>query len=334
MRMIILGSSVRARFCAVLAAIVGACALAACSGSGPMIPPADQPLGKDTLMLLGRKGMDQGAPIFVRIFKEESELEVWKARDDGRFYHFKTYPICNWSGDLGPKMEMGDRQAPEGFYKVSATQLNPNSQYYLAFNIGYPNNYDRSLQRTGSSVMVHGKCKSAGCYAMTDALIEEIYGLARESLKGGQDTFDVHAFPFRMTEANMERYKGNPNYKFWKTLKQGYDFFEKYRLPPQIAVCERHYVVNVKFSANASLRPDGLCPRFTRPVYEPFVPKHDEQQVAEERITVPGPKMREVASATPPQPTPATRPSEPDFATSFGLGGLIETGSTALGFSK
>jgi murein L,D-transpeptidase YafK len=332
--MIILGSRVRARFCAALAAAVGACALASCSGLGPQIPAAEQPLGQDTLMMLGRKGMDQGAPIFVRIFKEESELEVWKARDDGRFYHFKTYPICNWSGDLGPKVELGDRQAPEGFYRVSATQLNPNSQFYLAFNLGYPNAYDRSLRRTGSSLMVHGKCKSAGCYAMTDALIEEIYGLARESLKGGQDNFEVHAFPFRMTDANLARYRTNPNHKFWRTLKQGYDFFEKYRLPPQIAVCERRYLVNVKLAGSASVRPDGACPRFTRPVFEPFVPKPDEQQVAEERITVPGPKMREVASVTPPKPTPATRPSEPGFAPSFGLGALIETGSTALGFSE
>jgi murein L,D-transpeptidase YafK len=285
-------------------------------------------------MLLGRKGMDQSAPMFVRIFKEESELEVWKARDDGRFYHFKTYPICNWSGELGPKVEYGDRQAPEGFYQVNADQLNPNSQYYLAFNLGYPNAYDRSLKRTGNSLMVHGKCKSAGCYAMTDALIEEIYGLARESLKGGQQSFEVHAFPFRMTEANLARYRTNPNYKFWRTLKQGYEFFEKYRLPPQIAVCERRYIVNVKLPSNASIKPDGVCPPFSRPVYEPFVPKPDEQQVAEERIVVPGPKMHEVASVTPPEPTPAMRSPKPNWGTAFGLGGLVETGSTALGLSE
>ena len=335
MRMIILGSTMRARIIAVLAAAVGACALTACSGVGPTIPPAEQPLAQDTMMLLGRKGMDQGAPIFVRIFKEESELEVWKARDDGRFYHFKTYPICNWSGDLGPKTQLGDRQAPEGFYKVSAEQLNPNSQYYLAFNLGYPNAYDRSLRRTGHALMVHGKCKSAGCYAMTDALIEEIYALARESLKGGQTNCEVHAFPFRMTDANLARFRTNPHYKFWHTLKQGYDFFETYRLPPQIAVCEHRYVVNVKLSNSRSIKPGGTCPRFSRPVYEPFVPKPYEQQVADERITVPGPKMRDVASVTPPEPSPATRPSsEPDFATSFGLGGAVETGSTGLGFSQ
>lgn len=287
-------------------------------------------------MLLGRKGMDQGAPIFVRIFKEESELEVWKARDDGRFYHFKTYPICNWSGSIGPKKEYGDRQAPEGFYRVTARQMNPNSQYYLAFNLGYPNAYDRALQRTGDALMVHGKCKSAGCYAMTDALMEEIYGLAREALKGGQDGFEVHAFPFRMTAENMVRHKDDANYKFWKTLKQGYDFFEQYRLPPSIAVCERRYLVNVKFSAQSPIRPDGLCPRFSRPTFTPFVAKPDELQVASERITVPGPKMREdVAAVTPPRPMPASRDNDQSLGSAYGLGAPVATGSTpSLGYAQ
>jgi len=283
------------------------------------------------MMLLGRKGMDQGAPIFVRIFKEESELEVWKARADGRFYHFKTYPICNWSGTLGPKTEYGDRQAPEGFYQVTAEQLNPNSSYYLAFNLGYPNAYDRSQRRTGSALMVHGKCKSAGCYAMTDALMEEIYGLARESLKAGQSSFSVHAFPFRMTEANMARFRDNPHYPFWRTLKQGYDFFEQFRMPPAIAVCERRYMVNVTVPRNVSYTPDGACPRFHRPVFEPFAPKPYEQQLAAERISVPGPKMRDVATVTPPQPTLAKRPDADDFGPMYGLGfseQQITTGAT------
>ena len=331
MRMIIPGSQLRARLGAALAALTVAFVLAACSGGVPQIPPSEQPLSKDAMMLLGRKGMDQGAPIFVRIFKEESELEVWKARNDGRFYHFKTYPICNWSGKVGPKRKQGDRQAPEGFYRVSQRQLNPNSSYHLAFNIGYPNAYDRSQSRTGQHLMVHGDCKSAGCYAMTDALIEEIYGLAREALRGGQESFEVHAFPFRMTSANMARHRNNPNYRFWRTLKKGYDFFELYRLPPTVAVCERRYVVNVSMPTNASLRPDGMCPRFRHPIYEPFRPKPDELQVANERITVPGPKMRDFASANPsaitaPQPTLAARPSGAPYMSA--LGGPVETGST------
>ena len=137
-------------------------------------------------MLLGKKGMETHTPIFIRIFKEESELEIWKARYDGRYYHFKTYPICNWSGELGPKQKEGDKQAPEGFYSVTQQQLNPNSSYYLAFNLGFPNAYDKAKNRTGKFLMIHGKCKSAGCYAMTDALVEEIYALGRDALRGGQ----------------------------------------------------------------------------------------------------------------------------------------------------
>lgn len=288
--------------------------------------------------MLGRKGMDTGAPIFVRIFKEESELEVWKQRDDGRFYHFKTYPICNWSGNLGPKTALGDKQAPEGFYRVSTSQMNPNSQYYLAFNLGYPNAYDRALQRTGDALMVHGKCKSVGCYAMTDALMEEIYMLARESLKGGQEAFEVHAFPFRMTEANLARFEGNANMPFWRTLKQGYDVFEKYRLTPTVAVCERRYVVNVSMSSSdaSSIRPDGRCPRFQRPNFAPFTPKPYEQQIAEERITAPGPKTRQLANTSEPQQDAIAAAINADQP-AYGLGAPMETGSTpapAMGFSQ
>ncbi len=273
--------------------------LAACAGA-PEIPASEQPLAKETLMLLGRKGMDSKSPIFVRIFKEESELEIWKARDDGRFYHFKTYPICNWSGDLGPKQRQGDKQAPEGFYTVTNTQMNPNSKFHVAFNLGYPNAYDRSRNRTGNFLMVHGKCTSAGCYAMTDALVEEIYALAREAFAGGQESFEVHAFPFRMTDANMKRHKKMKWVKFWKTLKPGYDHFETHRIPPTVAVCERRYIVNVNLPSNFHrIKANGVCPRFTRPQIEPFVPRISEQQIASERIVVPGPKMRQFASSIP-----------------------------------
>lgn len=253
---------------------------AACS-SAPVIPaPSEVPLGNDTLALLQKKGMQPGAPVFVRIFKEESELEIWKARDDGRFYHFKTYPICNWSGELGPKIVHGDKQAPEGFYDVNPVLMNPNSKYYLSFNLGYPNAYDRSWGRTGDSVMVHGKCRSAGCYAMTDAMMEEIYGVTREALKAGQQSFQVQALPFRMTDARMAEVKKQKNkwLPFWTTLKLGYDHFEKYRLPPAVAVCERRYVVNVSNPAAAS-DPAGPCPAFQRPVIAAFAPLPEDAQM-------------------------------------------------------
>lgn len=279
----------------VLLSFAAAVLLSACAGA-PEIPPSEQPLSKEALMLLGRKGMQAGSPIFIRIFKEESELEVWKARDDGRFYHYKTYPICNWSGELGPKIEQGDKQAPEGFYTVTKRQLNPNSSFHVAFNIGYPNAYDQAHDRTGNFLMVHGKCRSAGCYAMTDALIEEIYALARESFRSGNESFQVHAFPFRMTDANMERHRDSKWYRFWLTLKQGYDHFERHRIPPNVVVCHREYMVNVAWPSDRPLDPRGYCPRFRRPSIEPFVPQPSEDQIAFQEIKAAGPKMRTVAS--------------------------------------
>jgi len=228
------------------------------------------PLSTETIALLGKKGMQPGSPVFIRVFKEESELEIWKQRDDGRFYHFKTYPICNWSGDIGPKLAQGDKQAPEGFYNVNARLMNPNSKFYLSFNLGYPNAYDKSHGRTGDSIMVHGKCRSAGCYAMTDGLMEEIYGLTREALKAGQPYFAVHAFPFRMTEERMKEHKGHRWYSFWRKLKQGYDYFETHRIPPPVAVCERRYVVNAV--APAKLAATDRCPIMARVTPPPFTP--------------------------------------------------------------
>lgn len=281
-------------------------------------------------MLLGKKGMDTNAPIFIRIFKEESELEVWKARADGRFYHFKTYPICNWSGDLGPKLKQGDKQAPEGFYTITPQQMKPDSQFYLAFNMGYPNAFDRSHDRTGQYIMVHGKCKSAGCYAMTDALVEEIYALAREAFKGGQPSFEVHAFPFRMTNEKLARHRHNKWYPFWMTLKAGYDTFESTRVPPTVAVCERRYIVDVVLPASSRIDPEGRCPRFQRPMLEPFVPKPEEQQIAEERITVRGPKVRDIASISP-ESQPGISTSQPSLASGPVS---IPAGASALGFGQ
>ncbi len=266
--------------------------LAACSAMPEILHHSENPLSPETVALIGQKGMQPGAPIFIRIFKEESELEVWKMRDDSRYYHFKTYPICNWSGELGPKIREGDKQAPEGFYTVSQSQLNPNSKYYLAFNLGFPNAYDRAHGRTGQALMVHGDCKSAGCYAMTDALAEEIYALARDAIRGGQESFEVHAYPFRMTQEKLDRFKKHRWYGFWRTMKEGYDFFEMHRVPPSIAVCERRYVVNALYEPGVQLDPAGACPRFKRPQLAPFSPRPSEWQLAQERVTMPGPRTR------------------------------------------
>ncbi|MGH1419336.1 MAG: L,D-transpeptidase family protein [Hyphomicrobiaceae bacterium] len=299
--------------------LAGALSVAGCSNATELAP-AQQPLSKEAMRLLGHKGMASISPVFVRIFKEESELEVWKARDDGRYYHYKTYPICNWSGQLGPKQRQGDKQAPEGFYQVAAHQMNPNSKFHVAFNLGYPNAYDKAHNRTGDFLMVHGKCESAGCYAMTDALVEEIYGLAREAFKGGQEKIHVHAFPFRMTQANMERHKKNKWIRFWNTMKQGYDHFEIHRIPPTVAICERRYVVNVHLPVNRRIHAQDRCPNFERPMIEPFVPRPSEEQIASERIVVPGRKVRVFAKNQTPR-----RPEG-----GFALGGPVPTPSTPI----
>jgi murein L,D-transpeptidase YafK len=213
--------------------------------------------------LLAVKGMKQESPIFVRIFKEENELEVWKLKD-GRFQHFRTYAICAWSGTLGPKVQQGDRQAPEGFYTISRSQMNPNSLYHLAFNIGFPNAYDHANGHTGSALMIHGNCKSAGCYAMTDAYIEEIYALAREAFKAGQTKFHVHAYPFHMTAENMQRHRDSPWYSFWVKMKEGYDAFEAAGKPPIVRVCSKQYLVNVRFTGASDPAPDAPCPHYSK----------------------------------------------------------------------
>jgi murein L,D-transpeptidase YafK len=187
-------------------------------------------------------GAQIGDPVFIRIFKEESILEVWIEKE-GLYVHLKDYIICASSGYLGPKLKEGDKQAPEGFYKVTKHQLNPNSKYHLSFNLGYPNEYDRAHERTGSFLMVHGDCVSIGCYAMTDEKIEEIYRLVEAALFNGQEHIDVHAYPFYMTAENMYLYEGNTWYDFWTNLKEGYDYFESEKLPPQIKVENKRYEV-------------------------------------------------------------------------------------------
>jgi murein L,D-transpeptidase YafK len=191
---------------------------------------------------LEAKGLKLGAPVFLRIFKLESVLELWMEKD-GRYELFASYPICLWSGRLGPKLKEGDLQAPEGFYSVTKEQLNPNSRWHRSFNLGFPNAYDRSQGRTGSFLMVHGGCQSIGCYAMTNDVVDEIWRLVTAALDAGQPAFDVQVFPFRMTERNLAARRGERWGAFWADLKLGYDAFEKTHQPPAISVCDGRYVI-------------------------------------------------------------------------------------------
>ncbi|HUW73997.1 MAG TPA: murein L,D-transpeptidase family protein [Methyloceanibacter sp.] len=208
---------------------------------------------------LDRAGVKPRVPIHLRIYKLESEIELWVEKG-GRFERFATYPICMWSGRLGPKLKEGDRQAPEGFYTVSKEALNPNSRMHLSFNLGFPNVYDRSHGRTGSFLMVHGGCASIGCYAVTDGVVDEIWDFVTAALDSGQARIPVHAFPFRMTERNVRLRSGNQWSGFWADLKQGYDLFEQTKLPPKVSVCEGRYVFEDGSLATIESPVEAHCP--------------------------------------------------------------------------
>ena len=255
------------------AALAAAVLLAGCNseeiGTLATNAKANKPIPDKLLADMTDKDMDPQSPMLVRLFKQEAEFEVWKQNRSGRFELLKVYPICRWSGDLGPKVREGDRQAPEGFYTISPAQMNPQSAYYLSFNTGFPNAFDRALGRTGSELMVHGDCSSRGCYAMTDEQISEIYSLGRESFFGGQRAFQFQAYPFRMTAKNMARHRNNPNLPFWKMLKEGNDHFEVTHLEPKVDVCEKHYVFDAAPDPGSNKPPNfspaGKCPVFQVP---------------------------------------------------------------------
>jgi murein L,D-transpeptidase YafK len=192
---------------------------------------------------LASHGVAMGAPVFIRIFKLESELELWVEKD-GRFEHFATYPICLWSGRLGPKLKEGDRQAPEGFYTVDAEQLNPNSVMHRSFSLGFPNLYDQTYGRTGSFLMVHGGCASVGCYAVTHPVVDEIWRLVTAALEKGQPRFAVQALKWEA---------------FWAELKTGYDLFERSHVPPAVSVCKGHYVFEPGTQATENAPVEERC---------------------------------------------------------------------------
>lgn len=214
------------------------------------------PIPAKTLAVISDRGMDPGAPILMRSFKKESEIEVWKLGRDGKYALLKTYPMCRWSGQLGPKVRQGDRQAPEGFYDVTAAAMNPKSSLFLSFNIGYPNAFDRSHGRSGSHLMVHGACSSQGCFAMTDEAISEMYALAREAFASGQRSFQFQSYPFRMTAENLAKHRADAHFAFWKNLKEGSDILEVTGQEPTWTVAGGRYAFNTDptFAADISAK--------------------------------------------------------------------------------
>ena len=215
-------------------------ALLALGGTAWAGDKATAPIPAATLAIMASKGTSAAAPVVFRAYKRESELEVWKRGPRG-YVFIKSFPICRWSGQLGPKHRNGDRQVPEGFYAVSRRQMNPNSHYHLSFDVGYPNAYDRAHGSSGSAIMVHGICSSMGCFAMTNGTVEEIYAIARDALAGGQAAFQFQAYPFRMTAENLARHRADPNFAFWQNLKEGADRFEATGEEPQVSVVGGRY---------------------------------------------------------------------------------------------
>lgn len=273
--------------------------MAGCNGDDMSLAnnaKANQPVPPKLIADMTAKDMDLQSPILVRLFKQEAELEIWKQDRSGRFALLKTYPICRWSGDLGPKVREGDRQAPEGFYSISPAQMNPQSAYYLSFNTGYPNAFDKALGRTGSQLMVHGDCSSRGCYAMTDEQIAEIYSLGRESFFGGQKSFQLQAYPFKMTPANMAKHRNNPNMPFWKMIKEGNDHFEVTKQEPKVEFCEKKYVFDAAKPPNATRDPvfdaSAKCPAYV-------VPEEVANAVREKQATDLAETARLIAKGTP-----------------------------------
>ena len=248
--------------------LVGICfALISChSNSDGKNSAASLPINNKLKTKMAFKGMEESSPIMIRIFKQESELEVWKETNSGEYGLLTTFEICAWSGELGPKFKEGDRQAPEGFYAVNKNLMNPNSNYHLAFNLGFPNTFDRSKNRTGSHLMVHGHCSSRGCYAMENKPIESIYALAREALKGGQESFQVQAFPFHMTAKNLAPHYESKHLEFWKNIKDGYDHFNITKKPPKVDVCGGQYVFNATpTNPHQTFSPYNACPNYSIP---------------------------------------------------------------------
>ncbi len=193
---------------------------------------------------LAERGLERGNPIYIRIFKASSELELWMRNKAGVFTLLATYPICHWTGSVGPKLKEGDKQSPEGFYSIGWPQTRLVGRWRKAFNLGFPNRHDQLLDRTGSYILIHGGCSSVGCFAMTNQVQNEIYGLANAALNAGQNRFDVHIFPFRMTEENLARHALHPWAHTWADLKPAYDSFERTHVPPKVVVCGVRYQIS------------------------------------------------------------------------------------------
>ena len=189
--------------------------------------------------------------VYFRIFKNESKFEVWAMHPKkAHFQLVKTYNICDKSGVIGPKRQEGDRQVPEGFYHIQV--FNPESSFFLSLGLNYPNTSDSILTTNkdapGSDIYIHGDCVTIGCIPLTDEYIKEVYLIAMYAKNAGQEEIPVHIFPFNYGKAVYTKLLANYPIlelkQFWYDLKEGYDYFQKNKLLPNISVDEKgRYVV-------------------------------------------------------------------------------------------
>jgi murein L,D-transpeptidase YafK len=231
--------------------------------------PAVQPVETDNASSaleadLEENGFRLGAPAFIRVLKADSSLEVWMLKG-ARFQLYRSYSICKWSGVLGPKLYEGDRQSPEGVYFITGGDLIVNARWHRAMNVGFPNPRDRALGLTGSGILIHGKCSSVGCFALTDDVVEDVYDIVQAALQAGQPRVPVHIFPFELTREKLAGVAGDEWSDFWKELKRGHDLFLRDGLPPRTYVCNGRYAFQSRRSRVVSLTGNPVCTVLTRP---------------------------------------------------------------------
>lgn len=252
----------------------------------PVVAPEadDQPSELETE--LEAEGFRLGAPAFIRIFKADSALEVWLMKGT-RFELFRRYTICKWSGVLGPKLYEGDRQSPEGVYFITGGDLVVNKRWHRAMNVGFPNVRDTAVGLTGSNILIHGKCTSIGCFALTDGVVEDVYDIVEAALEAGQPRIGVHIFPFALTAQKLAGAASGRWSDFWQELKRGHDLFLRDRLPPRTFACNGHYAFQSRRQRVVPLAGNPVCSEVTRPA-RPLVAA---SMVASIRHVLPRPQL-------------------------------------------
>jgi murein L,D-transpeptidase YafK len=186
------------------------------------------------------RNLELGSPVFIRVYKQTSEMQLW-VQQGSHYVLFKTYGICRWAGGLGPKFYEGDNQSPEGLYHITSSDLIVNPRWDRAMNINYPNNFDRANGRTGSSILIHGKCASIGCFAIQDANVEEVYAAVRAALHNGQARVPVLVLPFRFAEVAPSVNDTLKMDNFWIDLRRADLLFDRDRIPPAAWLCDGRY---------------------------------------------------------------------------------------------